>query len=288
MDSIAIGRYISSLRKEKGFTQQQLADKLGITNKAISKWETGEGLPDISILPALSEVLGVKIDDILNGAPTFIDDSNPTMNKFDITDNQNDQYENYDSIKNEENSNNQVLKYIADKKQLLYHRQRIISFAIGITGILLMLSIQKIIWNDQYLTELAVGIGLIFQLVSIVLFEISHISYKSELISYNNKMPVESIKIYSKLQFYIKAIWIYLFIPIWYTVNVYNKMIFGTLLFQLTNKFFYHSPKYNYLTNAVDSTISFSFLYLYGLVCTFITVCIFIIMMLKKHNYKNK
>lgn len=65
MDNIRIGKYIASLRKEKKLTQQQLADKLMITNKAISKWETGEGLPDINILPALAEVLGTGIDALL-------------------------------------------------------------------------------------------------------------------------------------------------------------------------------------------------------------------------------
>jgi len=67
MDNIKIGKYISCLRKEKKLTQQQLADKLMITNKAISKWETGEGLPDINILPALAEALNTSVDTILSG-----------------------------------------------------------------------------------------------------------------------------------------------------------------------------------------------------------------------------
>ena len=50
MDQIKIGKFITQCRKEQGFTQLQLADKLNITDKAISKWETGKGLPDSSIM----------------------------------------------------------------------------------------------------------------------------------------------------------------------------------------------------------------------------------------------
>lgn len=67
MDNKKIGIFIAACRKEKGMTQQQLADRLGITNKAVSKWETGSGLPDISMLEVLGEVLGVTADEILRG-----------------------------------------------------------------------------------------------------------------------------------------------------------------------------------------------------------------------------
>jgi transcriptional regulator with XRE-family HTH domain len=61
---------IASRRKALGLTQQQLADKLHLTNKAVSKWETGEGLPDISILKNLAEALELSTDDLL-GASTI-------------------------------------------------------------------------------------------------------------------------------------------------------------------------------------------------------------------------
>lgn len=60
---------IATRRKALGLTQQQLADRLHLTNKAISKWETGEGLPDISVLKDLAEVLQVSTDELL-GAST--------------------------------------------------------------------------------------------------------------------------------------------------------------------------------------------------------------------------
>ena len=62
-----IGKFIKRLRKEKGLTQTQLAEKLNISFQAISKWENGETLPDTNILLSLSNELGITVDTLLNG-----------------------------------------------------------------------------------------------------------------------------------------------------------------------------------------------------------------------------
>ena len=67
MENDKVGNYIAKCRKEKGITQQQLADILCISNKAVSKWETSQGLPDTSILAALAKALNTTVDAILNG-----------------------------------------------------------------------------------------------------------------------------------------------------------------------------------------------------------------------------
>ena len=67
MEQEKIGKFISALRKEKGMTQEQLAEKMGVTDKSISRWENGKTLPDISILVALAEELNVEISELLNG-----------------------------------------------------------------------------------------------------------------------------------------------------------------------------------------------------------------------------
>ncbi|MDE6361794.1 MAG: helix-turn-helix domain-containing protein, partial [Clostridia bacterium] len=61
------GDFLYALRKEKGMTQAQLADLLGVTNKAVSKWETGEAMPETSLLLPLSRILGVTVDELLDG-----------------------------------------------------------------------------------------------------------------------------------------------------------------------------------------------------------------------------
>lgn len=67
MDNTQTGRLIAELRKKQGLTQQQLADKLNLSNKTISKWESGSGSPDISNLPILADTLGVTVDELLKG-----------------------------------------------------------------------------------------------------------------------------------------------------------------------------------------------------------------------------
>lgn len=83
MDQIKIGKYIQKLRKEKELTQKQLADKFGITFQAVSKWESGETLPDCSILLELCEILGTNVDLLLHGG-TYIVNNRKLMSIKDV------------------------------------------------------------------------------------------------------------------------------------------------------------------------------------------------------------
>ncbi len=67
MDNRKVGELIYNLRKEKGLTQKQLADQMNISDRTISKWERGYGCPDVTLLPSLSTLLGVNIENILDG-----------------------------------------------------------------------------------------------------------------------------------------------------------------------------------------------------------------------------
>ena len=67
MDLIKIGKFISERRKLQNLTQSQLAEKLNITDRAISKWETGRSLPDASIMIELCNILEINVNDLLNG-----------------------------------------------------------------------------------------------------------------------------------------------------------------------------------------------------------------------------
>ena len=60
-----IGKFIAEKRKEKGMTQEQFAEKLGVTNRSISRWENGKTMPDYSMFPIICETLGVEISEIL-------------------------------------------------------------------------------------------------------------------------------------------------------------------------------------------------------------------------------
>ena len=67
MDQEKIGKFILTLRKEKNMTQMELADKLGITDRAISKWENGRGMPDLSLIKPLCEALNISVNELLSG-----------------------------------------------------------------------------------------------------------------------------------------------------------------------------------------------------------------------------
>ncbi len=76
MDQIKIGKFISKCRKEKRMTQAQLAEKLNITDRAVSKWETGRGMPDSSIMLELCNELGITVNELLCGERLKMDDYN--------------------------------------------------------------------------------------------------------------------------------------------------------------------------------------------------------------------
>lgn len=74
MDQIKIGKFIATLRKEKELTQEQLGEKLGVTNKTISRWENGNYMPDIEMLSLLSKEFDVSINELISGERLLLDD----------------------------------------------------------------------------------------------------------------------------------------------------------------------------------------------------------------------
>lgn len=71
MNSYVTGPVIRRLREEKSMTQAELADRIGVSSKAVSKWETARGLPDLSLIEPLSRALGVSVTELLSGAPVM-------------------------------------------------------------------------------------------------------------------------------------------------------------------------------------------------------------------------
>ncbi|MBQ9153907.1 MAG: helix-turn-helix transcriptional regulator, partial [Solobacterium sp.] len=67
MDQVKIGRYLQELRKEKGYTQEQLAEHLNVARRTVSRWETGSNMPDLDLLIELSDFYGVGLRELLDG-----------------------------------------------------------------------------------------------------------------------------------------------------------------------------------------------------------------------------
>ena len=74
MDQIKIGKFIATLRKEKDLTQEQLGEKLGVTNKTISRWENGNYMPDIEMLSLLSKEFDISINELISGERLLLED----------------------------------------------------------------------------------------------------------------------------------------------------------------------------------------------------------------------
>ena len=79
MDQVKIGKFIAKCRKKVNLTQKQLAEKLNMTDRAISKWETGKSLPDSSIMLELCDVLGISVNDLLCGEVVTMDNYNKEL-----------------------------------------------------------------------------------------------------------------------------------------------------------------------------------------------------------------
>ncbi|MBQ2759696.1 MAG: helix-turn-helix transcriptional regulator [Clostridia bacterium] len=81
MDQLKIGRFISECRKNNNLTQLQLAEKLNITDRAVSKWENGKSLPDSAIMLDLCSILNITVNDLLNGEKISMDNYNKELEK---------------------------------------------------------------------------------------------------------------------------------------------------------------------------------------------------------------
>ena len=81
MDQIKIGKFIAERRKKVNLTQMQLAEKLSVTDRAVSKWETGKAMPDSSIMLELCNILKITVNDLLSGEVITMDNYNKEMQK---------------------------------------------------------------------------------------------------------------------------------------------------------------------------------------------------------------
>ena len=81
MDQFKIGKFIAWKRKEQNLTQAQLAERLGITDRAVSKWETGKSLPDASIMLEMCAILGITVNDLLCGEVVSMENYHEQMEK---------------------------------------------------------------------------------------------------------------------------------------------------------------------------------------------------------------
>ena len=144
MNQEKIGRFIASCRKECGYTQVSLGEKLGITDRAVSKWETGKSMPDASIMLELCNLLKISVNELLTGEHIAM--------------------ENYKE-KAEENLLELQEKKLKAQKSLL--RTELVWLAIAI-----LLTPVHLAINYYYPNNRGTGVGLLLTIIGIIMFVI--------------------------------------------------------------------------------------------------------------------
>lgn len=181
MEKKTIGSFLSALRKANGMTQQEVADKLNVSNKTVSKWERDEGCPEIMMLPALAELYSVTVDEILRGERIVSE---------------------YEEKKNEKSG--ERIKYLIEKASLKFTDCSIASVVLGAVALLLAYTIGDII-NYNY-----IWIGYVVVLVliaaSITTLLIAFNNFTSSFRSIGDEAKKEYEKVMKKAIKYITAV----------------------------------------------------------------------------------
>lgn len=143
MDQIKIGKFIAERRKSVSLTQMQLAEKLSVTDRAISKWETGKSLPDSSIMLELCDILNITVNDLLCGEVVTMENYNKEMeNKL------------VEMVKEKEESDRRLL------------RMEIVTGVMSLVPLIAAIVIANVIPMEEWLGGLIVGICVIPLLVA--------------------------------------------------------------------------------------------------------------------------
>lgn len=125
MERKTIGTFLSALRKANGMTQQEVADKLNVSNKTVSKWERDEGYPEIMMLPAIAELYSVSVDEILRG----------------------ERITKPDHEERKDTKSDERIKYLIEKAAVKFNNSSIISVILGVVALILAYTIGDIVYN---------------------------------------------------------------------------------------------------------------------------------------------
>ena len=143
MDQIAIGKFIFKKRKERNLTQEQLAERLGVSNKTISKWETGKCMPDYSIIEPLCQEFNITVAELLDG-------EEKSVHPYD---------------------HQQILKMMKETRDLKNKKFMLIGIVISLSGITFLIFSQFIGGTEiqEMLSGFAFGISFPLMLLGVIL-----------------------------------------------------------------------------------------------------------------------
>lgn len=195
MEQRTIGKFLSALRKANGYTQQQVAEFLCVSDKTISKWERDDGYPEIAVLPAVAELYGVTVDEILNGERM--------------------EYATAESVTRKAAERT---KMIIENAKLRFKNYIAVALPLGIgAAVLSFLTV-----NDTSLSWIGRFFALILIIASVIISVIARNNYKSALNS--AYVDMESLK-NSKLHIRVLLIFELLFVFMTFITNILNIFV---------------------------------------------------------------
>ena len=137
MDQVKIGQFIKTMRKEKSLTQRELAEKLNISEKTVSKWETGSGMPEVSLMLPLCKILDISVNELLSG-------------------------ERLDEKQYHEKAEENIVSFLADKtsprKKLIIAA---ISFSLSFIAVIAMLILSNYYVSVEWLHYVFIGLSFV-------------------------------------------------------------------------------------------------------------------------------
>lgn len=188
MEKKTMGSFMAALRKANGLTQQQVADKLNVSNKTISKWECNDGYPEISMLPVIAELYSVTVDELLRGERII--KTYGAENK---------------DIKSEERK-----KFLIEKAKVKFKNYSIVSIILGILSLILAYTICDFIYNFNF-----IWIGyVIILLLCAVSCAVAFIGFNNFISGLHNEDIIEKETVTENLEICIKYTVIDLFLAI--------------------------------------------------------------------------
>ncbi len=259
VDSKKIGKFIAMQRKQLSMTQGNLADKLNITNKAVSKWETGEGYPDISVLPALAEIFEVSVDEILKGEK----DSAET--------NVNDRYR----IK----QNTEQANYILGKSIRHFANNYLLSISIMCIGIIVS-SLGFKLYNGQYTSLVySLMISLSSMIIGIMFYNNTYRGFASDIEKYNSMVKDKKLDIYK-----ITHIRHIIFYAVYLVQSVILIFIIPSFPFRNIGYYYAYKKLYGYDPNHGRYWIDNDFCNIMIIAAYLILLCIGVVIIIRKNN----
>jgi len=175
-----MGTFLAALRKANGYTQQEVADKLNVSNKTVSKWECDDGCPEIMMLPAIAELYSVTVDEILKGERIQKPANEPETQK-----------------EQKENTAKRA-KYLVEKLLTQYKNKSIIAITLSVVGAILPYFVSMIFGYDFIFIPIILTIALIAAATIIIIIATNNLKsnlYSQDFIDEETLKEVKQISI---------------------------------------------------------------------------------------------